>query len=237
MLARRRLPRLRHPLASPRGRWRAAHRIAAGLAPAAVARAEQVAPAEVEALLARPDFQELVASCRALAALPEEERLARLEQIAWCTLELAMADTDWRCAAFVLTERRLGRNPARTLAQLVVKAQARAAAATAPPAAPQPTAPVPPPRAPRPYDLAGAAVRRAAVRLRDAVAAEAALAHEPAPQTMDLAAGAPPAPALSRRPDSGLAARLRGATSAARPAEPADAASPRGLLRAWAQGP
>jgi hypothetical protein len=93
MLSRRSSPRS-VPLSAPRGRWRAAHRLAAGLAPAAVARAEQVEPAEVEALLARPDFRELVASCRALAALPEEERLARLEQIAWCTLELAMADTD-----------------------------------------------------------------------------------------------------------------------------------------------
>jgi hypothetical protein len=106
-----------------------------------------VAEREVEALLARPDFRRLLDAVRALAVLPEEERLARLEQMAWCTLELAMAEGDWRCAAFVLTERRLGRNPARTLAQRVVKAQARAATA-APPAAPKPAEPAPPPRAP-----------------------------------------------------------------------------------------
>jgi hypothetical protein len=85
--------------------------------------------------------------------------------------------------------------------------------------------------------LAGAAVRRAATRLRDAVAAEAALAHELAPQATDPAAGTPPAPALPRRPDSSLAARLRGGTATALSAEPVAAASPRGLLRAWAQGP
>jgi hypothetical protein len=80
-------------------------------------------------------------------------------------------------------------------------------------------------------------VRRAAVSLRDAVAAEAAVAHEPAaPATKPAAPLAPPPAARPRRLD-GLAARLRGGTAATRPAEPTDAASPRGLLRAWAQGP
>jgi hypothetical protein len=233
MLARR--PSRRHPpLSAPRGPLRAAYRLSAGFSPAAVARAEAVAEREVDALL---DFRRLLDAVRALAALPEEERLARLEQMAWCTLELALADTDWRCAAFVLTERRLGCNPARTLAQRVVKAQARAAAAAPPPAVPKPAEPASPPRAPRPYDPAGAAVRRVAVRLRDAVAAEAALAHEPAPPAPQPAAAPAPSPDLPRRPDSGLAARLRGGTASVRFPDAAEAASPRGLLRAWAQGP
>jgi hypothetical protein len=230
MLARR-PSRRPPPLSAPRGRLHAAYRLSAGFTPAAVARAEAVAEREVEALLARPDFQRLPDAVRALAALPEEERLARLEQMAWCTLELAMAEGDWRCAAFVLSERRLGRNPARTLARRVAKAQARAAAL---PGAPKPAESAPPPQAPPPNEPAGAAVRGAAVFLRDAVAIDAALAHEPAPQP--AAAPAPPSPALPRRPDSGLAARLRGGTAAARPPEP-DAASHRGLLHAWAQGP
>jgi hypothetical protein len=71
--------RRRHPLASPRGRLRAAQRLAGGLRPAAVALIERAAEAEVDALLARPDFVKLLAACRALEALPEEERSARLE--------------------------------------------------------------------------------------------------------------------------------------------------------------
>jgi hypothetical protein len=149
----------RPPRSAPRGRLRAAHRLAAGLSPAAVARAE--AEREVEALLAQPDFQRPLGSLREFAALPEAERLARLEQLAWCTLELALAEGDWRCAAFVLTERRLGRDPARTLAQRVAKAQARAA--TASPAAHKPAERTPP-RAPRPYGPAGAASPRGLLR-------------------------------------------------------------------------
>jgi hypothetical protein len=97
------------------------------LRPAAVAHIERAAGAGVDALLARPDFVRLLAACRALEALPEAERLVRLEGLAWFVLEQALAEGNWRCAAFVLAERRLGRNPARTLAQRVVTRQRRAA--------------------------------------------------------------------------------------------------------------
>jgi hypothetical protein len=203
MSARRPMPRCHHPLASPRGRWRAAHRLAAGLPAAAVARAEQVDPAEIEALLARPDFRELLASCRALAALPEAERLRRLEQIAWCALELAMAEGDWRCAAFVLSERRLGRSPALTLARAVVADEKRAA--RQPPPEPRPSVARSGPARARIPDPAGAVVRRAAASLRAAVAAQEILGHAASPAAPDDAMpadAAPPVapPPMDRRP-------------------------------------
>ena len=61
--------------------------------------------------------------------LPEAERLRRLERMAWHVLEMALADGDWRAAAFVADQMRRGCNPARSLAQSVVDARARAAAA------------------------------------------------------------------------------------------------------------
>ncbi|HEX6015692.1 MAG TPA: hypothetical protein VFY87_28590 [Geminicoccaceae bacterium] len=149
-------------------------------------------------------------------------------------LELALADSDWRAAAFIATQVRLGRDPAYTLAQRVVEAQARAAAA--PPPAPKAADAAPSlPCAPRLCDPTNPVVRRAAARLRDAVAAEAALAHEPAAPAAKPAAAPAPLPATRPRRLDGLAARRRGGTAAARPAEPADT-SPRGLLRASAQG-
>ena len=157
----------RHPsppaLAAPRGRLRAAYRLAAGLSPAVVARAEAVAEGEIAALLARPDFQALVTALRELQDLPEAERLRQLEVHAWQVLELALVDGDWRAAAFITNQIRLGNSPARTLAQGAIRAQGRA---TAPPptqaAEPDPAASPPPSRAPRPYDPVGAAMRLAA---------------------------------------------------------------------------
>jgi hypothetical protein len=123
-----------HPLSAPRGQLRAAQRLAGGLRKAAVARAERVQEAEIDALLAQPDFRELLDALAALEALPEEERLRYLERLAWFVLERALADDDWRCAAFILAERRMGRNPARTLAQRAMARQRRAAQPTALPA-------------------------------------------------------------------------------------------------------
>ena len=150
---------------------------------------------------------------------------------------MALADSDWRAAAFVADQLRRGFNPARMLAKGVLKAQARAAAPPPTPAA-EPATP-PPPRAPRPYDPVGAAMRRAAAAMRATIAAETALALAPgrpatAPATPPAATSEPTAPARPRRPDA-LAARLRGG-SATPPVTAADT-DPRGLLRAWAQGP
>jgi hypothetical protein len=224
----------RHPLASSRGRLRAAQRLAGGLSKPALAQIERAAEAEVDALLARPGFRKLLAACQALEAMPEAERLQRLERIAWFVLELTLAEGDRRCAAFVFTERRLGRNPARTLAQRAVARQRRAAK---PPATAAPTSQS---GCATPFhDRAARVVARASGALRDAVVQEHAVRHaaetavaEPA----DAAAPTRTAPAASRprRLDS-LAARLR---SGAAPfiAEPAPAPV-QGLLRAWAQGP
>ena len=135
MLAHRSSPR-RPPLSAPSGQLRAAYRLAAGLSPAAVARAEAVAEREIDDLLAQPDFRELVDCARETGDdLPEEERLRRLERHAWCVLEMALADSDWRAAAFVADQFRRGFNPARMLAKGVLKAQARVAAPQPRPAA------------------------------------------------------------------------------------------------------
>ena len=140
----RRPTQRRPPLSAPRGQLRAAYRIAGGMSPAKLARVEAVAEREIDALLAQPDFQELLAALAEMAELPEEERLRQLEQMAWCVLEMALADSDWRAAAFIADQMRRGCHPARSLAQSVIDAQARALAA-------DPAKPVRPRRA-RPYD-------------------------------------------------------------------------------------
>ena len=234
MLAHRPSPR-RPPLAAPRGQLRAAYRLSAGLSPAAVARAEAVAEREIEALLAQPDFQELVAALEELQGLPEEERLRRLERHAWCVLEMALADSDWRAAAFIADQLRRGFNPARMLAKGVIKAQARAAAPPPTPAAepadlasPTP-APALRPRRRRDAPGHGRPARRPRRRGRPGHAPDR---QATAPATSRPPQASRPAPARPRRPDA-LAARLRGG-SAIRPVPDTD---PRGLLRAWAQGP
>jgi hypothetical protein len=103
---------------SPRER-RVCQRVAAGLTPAQAARAEGVADAEVEALVARPAFAAVVDAYRYLEEMDEAARLARLERIAWLALENALADGDVRAAMFVLRERAQGRNPALILAKRV----------------------------------------------------------------------------------------------------------------------
>jgi hypothetical protein len=169
-------------------------------------------------------------------------------------LEHALADTDWRCAAFVLVERRLGRNPAHTLAQRAVAWQARAAKPPTPmaPAAEAAAAVRPPqPVATSCHDPAAQVVARAAAALRDAMVREHALRHaaEAAPAGREPSDGipdpyvgsgeasaAPAIPAVPRpRRLDGLAARLRsGAASCAAEPQPAPV---KGLLCAWAQGP
>ncbi len=59
MLTRRPIPR-RPPLSAPRGQLRAAWRLTAGMSRANLARAEGVAPADVDALLGQPDIYELL---------------------------------------------------------------------------------------------------------------------------------------------------------------------------------
>ena len=159
-------------------------RLASGLPAATVARAEGVPEAEVESLLAEPDFADLLAAYRNLAALPREERAARLAKLAWHVLELALADGDVRAAIFVASTVRAGRDPAETLAEAVVTAAERAAG----PPPPAPTRFRDPPtvlRDPVPGIVAGAATRA-----RNLLAAE----HEA------VAEVAAPRRPLTRRP-------------------------------------
>src|SRR3954447_3247237 len=92
-------PRRPRPLAD-RTRLRLGMRLAAGMAPAQVARAEGLPEAELDALLARPSFARLVRDYRDLARLGREERLARLELLAFDVLEDAIAAGDTRVILF-----------------------------------------------------------------------------------------------------------------------------------------
>jgi hypothetical protein len=157
-------------------------------------------------------------------------------------LEQALAEGDWRCAAFVLTERRLGRNPALTLARRAVARQRRAAKPPMP-KAPAESAVVCRPAASSVYCPASAVVARAGTRLRDAVVEEHAVRHaaeaaagtptEPAPAPSSSPATMPAVPLAPRqRRLDAVAARLR--TGCAAEPQPAPV---KDLLRAWAQGP
>ena len=165
-----------------------------------------------------------------MAELPEEERLRQLEQMAWCVLEMALADSDWRAAAFIADQMRRGCHPARSLAKAVIAAQARAAAP--PPAEPKPART----RQSRPYDAVDAAMGRAASGLRAILGLEAAYAHLPEPKAAEPSEvpAASEQPAKPRRPNA-LTARLHAGT-AVRPRDPAES-HPHGPLRAWAQAP
>src|SRR3954447_10258627 len=143
-------PRRPRPLAD-RARLRLGMRLAAGMPPAQVARVEGLPEAELDILLARPAFARLVEDYRDLARLPlaeayralprlgREERLARLELLAFDVLEDAIAAGDTRVILWFLTERQAGRDPVRELAEAVVRQAERAG--TAPPAQPAPPAP------------------------------------------------------------------------------------------------
>ena len=119
--------RPRHPRPARIDEYRLGFRLAHGLTPAQAARAERVPAADVEALLAQPDFQQLLETCREFDAMPADKRLAMLEHLALTILEHALARGDVRAALFFLRERRQGRNPAHTLATRVLSAPRPAA--------------------------------------------------------------------------------------------------------------
>jgi hypothetical protein len=190
---------------------RLAHRLAAGVPKARAAAAERIAEAELDALLARPDFAELLSTVRELRDLPDDEKLAKLEAAAWTVLQLALADGDVRAALFVMHERRLGRDPRRTLATRAIAAERRAAATAEPRPAPAP--------APRPPALPGPGrwAKDVARRLRQAVVREHALTREAEPPAAPPAREAIPAadrpapgpPPLNRHQRRRLAALRR----------------------------
>ena len=129
MPSRRPSPR-RPPLSAPRGQLRAAYRLTAGMSPAqAGPRRGRGASRRSTRSWPSPTSRSCSQALAEMEELPEAERLRRLEQMAWHVLEMALADGDWRAAAFIADQMRRGCNPARSLAQSVVDAQARAAAA------------------------------------------------------------------------------------------------------------
>jgi hypothetical protein len=156
-----------------RDRLRVSRRLAAGMSPREVARAEAVDEAAIAGLLAESEFRALVAAFVALEERPPEEQTARLVKLARQTIERAMADGDVRAAIFVLRKTGAGRDPADTLARGVLASCRRAArAATAPPAAPPPG-----PAASRPHDPLAGMLRHGAAALRAAIVAEHATRH------------------------------------------------------------
>ena len=58
------------------------HKLSIGLTPAQAARLEGLAPAEVETLVAEPDFKALIDGYNTLHAMPEEEQRRILTQLA-----------------------------------------------------------------------------------------------------------------------------------------------------------
>src|SRR5215216_5206707 len=111
--------RPRRPRPARIDQYRLGFRLAYGLTPAQAARAERAPLADVEALLAQPDFQQLLETCREFDTMPADKRLAMLEH--------ALARGDVRAALFFLRERRQGRTPAHTLATRVLSSPRPAA--------------------------------------------------------------------------------------------------------------
>ena len=122
---------------------RMGQKLSMGLTPAQVARLEGMAPADVETLVAEPEFKALVDGYNTLHAMPEDEQRRILTQLARHLLMEATALGDVRVAMFILLQERMGKDPARTLADGVIAAKARRPAGTSP-AHSQPLAPCAP---------------------------------------------------------------------------------------------
>jgi hypothetical protein len=155
-------------------RLRLARRLGAGMSTRHAATAEGLAPEQIDALLAEPDFAELVDSCRRLDALPEAAAVERLVHLAYFVIEDALSRGHVTVGFYVIREHERGRNPARSLAGSAVAARRRAFAQTKRPAAPraEPTPSRPRRPASHPADRAAHA---AAARLRTALVTEAVL--------------------------------------------------------------
>ena len=173
VLVGRRRPR---NICAKRDQLRISQRLAHGLTPAQVARAEGTEESAVTALLARDGFKALVASHAAQLAEPAEQHTARLVKLARQTLENALTlDWDVGAALFVLEENARQRDPALTLAEGVIAASRRAvrSSTAGPPPTPPPDAPAAT-AAPRPYDPLAGLMQRGGARLRRAVLEEQA---------------------------------------------------------------
>jgi hypothetical protein len=117
---------LNRPFARPTAQSRRmGHKLSMGLTPAQVARLEGLPAAEVESLLTDPDFASLAEGYRALHAMSEEEQRRILTQLARHLLMEATALGDVRVATYILLQERMGKDPARTLADGVIAAAKR----------------------------------------------------------------------------------------------------------------
>ena len=136
---------------------RMGQKLSMGLTPKQVARLEGMVPADVETLVAEPEFKALIDGYNTLHAMPEDEQRRILTQLARHLLMEATALGDVRVAMFILLQERMGKDPARTLADGVIAANRRARPAGTGSAHPQPLAarasPVRRPRAA--HDAAG----------------------------------------------------------------------------------
>ncbi len=119
---------------------RMGQKLSMGLTPKQVARLEGMVPADVETLVAEPEFKALIDGYNTLHAMPEDEQRRILTQLARHLLMEATALGDVRVAMFILLQERMGKDPARTLADGVIAANKRAAAASSCPAHAQPLA-------------------------------------------------------------------------------------------------
>jgi hypothetical protein len=172
---------------------RLGQKLSMGLTPTQVARLEGMASAEVETLVAEPDFKALIDGYRALHAMPEDEQRRILTQLARHLLMEATALGDVRVATFVILQERMGKDPARTLADGVI-----AAARRAPSPAPAPRTPSTSPRPARPSDDPDLrAMQRVESRLcgelqQEHAAVHAAVAADEAPPVAEEAPPEPP---------------------------------------------
>ena len=180
---------------------RMGQKLSMGLTPRQVARLEGMVPADVESLVAEPDFKALIDGYNTLHAMPEEEQRRILTQLARHLLMEATALGDVRVATYILLQERMGRDPARTLADGVIAASRRAAQP-----APAPRAPSPTPRAHRPSDDPELrTMQRVESRLRgelqqEHAAVHAALAADKAPSKEESAPDPEPPQRQRRSP-------------------------------------
>jgi hypothetical protein len=152
---------------------RMSQKLSMGLTPRQVARLEGMVPADVETLVAEPEFKALVDGYNTLHAMPEDEQRRILTQLARHLLMEATALGDVRVATFVILQERMGKDPARTLADGVIAANKRAAQP-----APAPRTPSPSPRAHRPSDDPELrTMQRVESRLRGELQQEHAVVH------------------------------------------------------------
>src|SRR5690606_37848226 len=120
-------PSRQYVIGSRRCRQRLAQMLAAGKPPERAALVERRSVAEVELLLEDEGFAGLVEHYRAMAALPEAEKLRALKAMALDLLHLALQAGDVRAAVFFAYEDLHQRNPAQSLALAAIRAARRAA--------------------------------------------------------------------------------------------------------------